>query len=137
MTCLSLFQFDKALDLAVKSKMHVDTVLGYRQRYLEKTGRKETDPKYLKQLAEVEIDWQHIQEKVKEDYEKEKHGINNRCPSLELTTGNKVRNRLRIIFTKLLHARGQACHKYDNDPYFERVIQKVPIMCHWLTRGCI
>ena len=72
MTYLSLFQFDKALDLAVKNKTHIDTVLGYRQRYLEKTERKESDPKYLKQLAEVEIDWQHIRDKVKEDYEKER-----------------------------------------------------------------
>uniref|UniRef100_A0AC35FJS9 Intraflagellar transport protein 80 homolog n=1 Tax=Panagrolaimus sp. PS1159 TaxID=55785 RepID=A0AC35FJS9_9BILA len=72
MTYLSMFQFDKALDLAVKNKIHVDTVLGYRQKYLEKTGRKENDSRFLKQLAEVEIDWEHIQEKVKEDYEKEK-----------------------------------------------------------------
>ncbi|KAE9554173.1 hypothetical protein FO519_002594 [Halicephalobus sp. NKZ332] len=72
MTCLSLFQFEKALDLATKNKIHIDTVLGYRQRYLEKTGRKENDSKFLKQLAEVEIDWHHIREKVREDYEKEK-----------------------------------------------------------------
>uniref|UniRef100_A0A7E4VJE4 WD_REPEATS_REGION domain-containing protein n=1 Tax=Panagrellus redivivus TaxID=6233 RepID=A0A7E4VJE4_PANRE len=72
MTCLSLFQFDKALDMAVRTKTHVDTVVGYRQKYLEKTGRKENDPKFLKQLAEVEIDWQHIQEKIKEEYDKER-----------------------------------------------------------------
>ena len=53
MTYLSMFQFDKALDLAVKNKAHIDTVLGYRQKYLEKTGRKENDSRFLKQLAEV------------------------------------------------------------------------------------
>lgn len=70
MTCISMFQFDKALDLAVKSKSFIDVVLGYRQKYLEQTGRKENDSKYLRQLADIEIDWQHIQETIKEENEK-------------------------------------------------------------------
>jgi hypothetical protein len=51
--------------------MHIDTVLGYRLRYLEETGRKENDSKYLKQLSNVEIDWQHIRENIKLDIEKD------------------------------------------------------------------
>lgn len=46
-------KYYRALELALKSKTHLDTVLGYRQRYLEKTGRKENDPKYLKQMSQV------------------------------------------------------------------------------------
>lgn len=57
--------------MAVKHKMHIDTVLGYRLRYLEETGRKENDSKYLKQLSNVEIDWQHIRENIKLDIEKD------------------------------------------------------------------
>ncbi|KAH7717434.1 WD40 repeat [Aphelenchoides avenae] len=72
MFSLSMFDFNRALELAVKSGSHLDTVLGYRQRYLEKTGRRETDPNFLKHLSEVEIDWEHIREKVQEDWEKER-----------------------------------------------------------------
>lgn len=51
--------------------MHVDTVLGYRLRYLDETGRKENDTKFLKQLSNVEVDWPHIREKIKLDMEKD------------------------------------------------------------------
>jgi intraflagellar transport protein 80 len=61
----------RALELAVKHKMHIDTVLGYRNRYLDETGRKENDAKFLKQLSAVEVDWSHIREKIKLDKEKE------------------------------------------------------------------
>ncbi|KAI1722949.1 intraflagellar transport protein 80 like protein [Ditylenchus destructor] len=72
MANLAMFKFDRALELAIKSQTHLDTVLGYRQRYLEQTGRKESDPKFLKYLSQVEIDWPHIREKIQEDEEKEK-----------------------------------------------------------------
>ncbi|KAL3105337.1 hypothetical protein niasHT_026070 [Heterodera trifolii] len=64
---LGTFRFDRALELATKMGRHLDTVLGYRQRYLELIGRKETDQRYLKHLSEVEIDWTHIFEKIQED----------------------------------------------------------------------
>lgn len=57
--------------MAVKHKIHIDTVLGYRIRYLNETGRKENDPKFLKQLSNVEVDWPHIREKIKLDEEKD------------------------------------------------------------------
>uniref|UniRef100_A0A183VCK9 Intraflagellar transport protein 80 n=1 Tax=Toxocara canis TaxID=6265 RepID=A0A183VCK9_TOXCA len=64
---ISLFRWQRALELAVKHKMHLDTVIGYRQKYLHETGRKETDSNFLQHLSEVEIDWEHIQEKIRED----------------------------------------------------------------------
>ncbi|CAD5233469.1 unnamed protein product [Bursaphelenchus xylophilus] len=67
---LSMFKFERALELAVKHNIHVDTVLGYRKRYLEETGRKENDQKFLKHYANYEIDWQHIREQVKHDLAK-------------------------------------------------------------------
>ena len=66
-------QFQRALELAIKSGTHLDTVLGYRQRYLELLGRKEIDPKFLKHLSQVEIDWPHIFEKIHEDEQKDQH----------------------------------------------------------------
>jgi len=50
----------------------LDIVLGYRQRYLEKIGKKESDPRFLKHLSQVEIDWQHIREKVQAEEERER-----------------------------------------------------------------
>lgn len=38
--------FSRALELAVKHKTHVDTVLGYRERYLGKIGSKESLKQY-------------------------------------------------------------------------------------------
>ncbi|KAI6204717.1 Intraflagellar transport protein 80-like protein [Aphelenchoides besseyi] len=68
---IEMFKFEKALDLAVKHKMHVDSVLGYRARYLNETGRKETDSRFLKQLSTVEVDWQHIRETIQADAERD------------------------------------------------------------------
>lgn len=50
---LALFNFDRALEIALKSQIHLDTVLGYRLRYLEQTGRRENNFKFLKYLSQV------------------------------------------------------------------------------------
>lgn len=39
--------FFRALELAVKHKTHVDTVLGYRQKYMEQYGKKEANKRFL------------------------------------------------------------------------------------------
>jgi len=48
---MDLFQWDRALDLAVRHKTHVDTVLGFRQIYLEKSHRRESS-KLFKQYGD-------------------------------------------------------------------------------------
>lgn len=70
---LSMFRFERALELALKwnNGRHLDTVLGHRQRYLAVTGRKENDPTFMKHLSQVEIDWPHILEKMHEDEQAE------------------------------------------------------------------
>lgn len=55
---LSLFNFEKALEIALKSQIHLDTVLSYRLRYLEQTGRQENDSKFLKYLSQVKKKFQ-------------------------------------------------------------------------------
>ncbi|CAK5067274.1 unnamed protein product [Meloidogyne enterolobii] len=50
---------------------HLDTVIGYRQRYLDLLGHSETNSKFLKYLSQVEVDWPHIFEKIREDNAKD------------------------------------------------------------------
>ncbi|CAK5051700.1 unnamed protein product [Meloidogyne enterolobii] len=76
---LSVFRFERALELALNSserqtngnKEHLDTVIGYRQRYLDLLGHSETNSKFLKYLSQVEVDWPHIFEKIREDNAKD------------------------------------------------------------------
>lgn len=56
MTSPFLFDF-RALELAVKHKTHVDTVLAYRQKFLEDFGKKETSKQFLQYAEGVSILW--------------------------------------------------------------------------------
>jgi len=53
---MELYRWGRALDLAVKYRTHVDTVIGYRERYLQRFGKKESDSKFLQYGKEVS--WQ-------------------------------------------------------------------------------
>ncbi|KAM4659438.1 intraflagellar transport protein 80 homolog isoform 4-T4 [Amazona ochrocephala] len=52
---INLYNWDRALELAVKHKTHVDTVLAYRQKFLEDFGRKETNKRFLQYAEGVSI----------------------------------------------------------------------------------
>lgn len=45
----------RALDLAVKHRTHVDTVLAYRQKFLEDFGKKETNQRFLQYAEGVSV----------------------------------------------------------------------------------
>ena len=45
----------RGLELAVKHKTHVDTVLAYRKRYLQNFDKKETNKRFLQYEKEVSI----------------------------------------------------------------------------------
>lgn len=47
--------YSRALELAVKHKTHVDTVLAYRQKFLEDFGKKETNKRFLQYAEGVSI----------------------------------------------------------------------------------
>lgn len=49
----------RALELAVKHKTHVDTVLAYRQKYLENFDRKETSKRFLQYAQGVSTEIVH------------------------------------------------------------------------------
>ena len=67
-----LHQWERALDLAVKHKTHVDTVLAYRIKHLNRCDKEETLKKYKDFMKEVEIDWDKIAAKLEDDFLREK-----------------------------------------------------------------
>lgn len=64
---IKLFKWEQALEIAVKNKTHVDTVLAYRKRYLETQGKEETNTKFAQLEGKVEVNWETIKEKIKKD----------------------------------------------------------------------
>eukprot|EP00744_Colponema_vietnamica_P004654 GILI01006912.1.p1 GENE.GILI01006912.1~~GILI01006912.1.p1 ORF type:complete len:758 (-),score=200.90 GILI01006912.1:92-2365(-) len=68
---IRLFRWERALELAVQHKTHVDTVLGHRQRYLDSCGRQETIKRFQQYAQEVAVDWEVIKQKVQKEKEKE------------------------------------------------------------------
>jgi intraflagellar transport protein 80 len=52
---LNLFRWTRALDLALKHKVHVETVLAYRQKYLQSFDREEVNPKFLQYFKQVTV----------------------------------------------------------------------------------
>lgn len=62
----------RALDIAIKHKTHVDTVLASRQRYLEGLGMSENKAKFVQYAQSVEIDWDAINAKIEDELETEK-----------------------------------------------------------------
>ena len=50
---IDLYRWNRALDLAVKQKVHVDTVLAYRQRHLDAFERAESLPKFQQLSKQV------------------------------------------------------------------------------------
>lgn len=68
---IKLFKWERALDIAVKNKTHVDTVLAYRKKYLETQKKTETNEKFLQLASKVEVNWETIKEKIKKDMETE------------------------------------------------------------------
>ncbi|NXQ68366.1 IFT80 protein, partial [Quiscalus mexicanus] len=52
---ISLYNWERALELAVKHRTHVDTVLAYRQKFLEDFGKKETNQRFLQYAEGVSV----------------------------------------------------------------------------------
>uniref|UniRef100_A0A672GGX2 Uncharacterized protein n=1 Tax=Salarias fasciatus TaxID=181472 RepID=A0A672GGX2_SALFA len=69
---IDLFNWERALELAVKHKTHVDTVLAYREKFLQRFGRKETNQRFLQYSEGVEVDWEKIQAKIEMELSKER-----------------------------------------------------------------
>ncbi|XP_042903024.1 intraflagellar transport protein 80 homolog [Parasteatoda tepidariorum] len=70
---LRLYRWDRALELAAKNGNHVDTVLAFRQKYLETLDMPEDKSNFLQLMKEVEVKWDAVNEKIEEEYKKEKN----------------------------------------------------------------
>ena len=68
---IKLYKWERALDIAVANKKHVDTVIGYRKKYLEKNQREENLEKFKKLIDNIEVNWVAIKTKIKQDKESE------------------------------------------------------------------
>jgi intraflagellar transport protein 80 len=53
---IRFYRWTRALDIAVKFRTHVDTVLGYRQRFLDQFQKTEADPKFIQYASQVSLD---------------------------------------------------------------------------------
>lgn len=68
---INLFRWDRALSLAYQFKVHIDTVLGYRNQYLEKAKLEETNSKFIELAKDVKVDWEKINLNIEEEKKKE------------------------------------------------------------------
>lgn len=50
---INLFRWDRALNIALNNKTHVDTVVAYRRKYLESASLDETNSKFIEYMKEV------------------------------------------------------------------------------------
>ena len=69
---IRLYRWSRALEIAVQHKTHVDTVLGYRQKYLESIKRKESNERFIQYSEQVNVDWEAIKAKKQELKNQEK-----------------------------------------------------------------
>lgn len=70
-TNIRLFRWERALEIAIKFKSHVDTVLGYRHRYLDNFNRKEDNQRFRQYAESVAVDWEVINAKEQKECEDE------------------------------------------------------------------
>jgi intraflagellar transport protein 80 len=64
---IDLFNWERALQLALKHKTHVDTVLAFREKHLTELGSKETLAKVIECQGKVKIDWDTIRTKIENE----------------------------------------------------------------------
>ncbi|XP_032924268.1 intraflagellar transport protein 80 homolog [Catharus ustulatus] len=69
---IHLYNWERALELAVKHRTHVDTVLAYRQKFLGDFGKKETNQRFLQYAQGLEVDWDKIKAKIEMEIAKER-----------------------------------------------------------------
>ncbi|KAL8593908.1 hypothetical protein ACOMHN_048345 [Nucella lapillus] len=69
---IQLYNWDRGLELAVKHKTHVDTVMAYRQKYLKRFDRKENNKRFMQYSEGIQIDWEKIESKIEMEYQKER-----------------------------------------------------------------
>lgn len=72
---MALFNWERALELATKHKTHVDTVLAYREKYLQEAGCRESLQSFIQYSGKLSIDWEKVKAKIAAEEDKERGGI--------------------------------------------------------------
>merc|ERR1719454_53113 len=57
---IKMYKWDRALEIAVNNKTHVDTVIAYRQRFLQMYKKPETNEKFKQFSNEIQVDWETV-----------------------------------------------------------------------------
>lgn len=96
-----MYKWDRALEIAVNNKTHVDTVIAYRQRFLQMYKKQETNDKFKQLGQELQVNWEEIKMKIKQDKEREAAAAQWKAWYRELV--RKSWNILCIFFVKLLN----------------------------------
>ena len=68
---VKLYRWDKALDIAINNKTHVDTVIAYRKKFLDQYGREEDNERFKQYARDIEVDWETVKAKIRADKDKE------------------------------------------------------------------
>ncbi len=68
---VKLYRWDRALDIAINNKTHVDTVIAYRQRFLQQYGKEEENERFKQYARDIEVDWETVKAKIKADKDRE------------------------------------------------------------------
>lgn len=72
---IDLHNWDRALELAIKHRTHVDTVLFERKVYLDTFDKPETNEKFSQYQEQVQIDPEKIKEKIELEYVRESEKV--------------------------------------------------------------
>lgn len=68
---IKLYRWDKALDIAINNKTHVDTVIAYRKKFLEQYGKEEDNDRFKQYSRDIEVVWETVKAKIRADKDKE------------------------------------------------------------------
>lgn len=66
-----MYKWERALEIAVNNKTHVDTVIAYRKRFLEQYGKDETNERFKQYSGNIEVDWETVKTKINADKKRE------------------------------------------------------------------
>ena len=68
---IKLYKWDRALDIALQNKTHVDTVIAYRKRFLQMQKKEEDIDKFKQYNQEFDADWETVKAKIRSDKDRE------------------------------------------------------------------
>jgi intraflagellar transport protein 80 len=96
---LRLFDWDRALEIALEHKTHIDTVLCFRAAYLKRSGRREDKKDFVAAAREVEVSEERVRMKMAQEREREKN-MPSAAREEKLKTGAGSKEQGRVVSSK-------------------------------------